>query len=231
MTRFSAFIREGHVVAVLKIFVHCRKHIESKIVFNPMKRDFDDVEWVSGDWSQFYLDIKDGDEPIHTKMTEPRDKSVQVNMFCDALHVSCLQSRCSTTGMLSFLNGAPITWYSKCKNTIESSAFRSELVALKIATEMGKGIRYKLRMMGVSIDGPTNCFCDNQIVVINVSKPEYVLNKNHNSIAYHKVRESVAHGTQKVTHESGIINVSDCLNKFLEPLAFRHSNEYILFRQ
>ena len=110
-------------------------------------------------------------------MPEPRGKSVQINMFCDASHASCLQSRRSTTGIIFFLNGAPITWYSKRQNTIESSAFGSEFVALKIATEMNEGIRYKLRMMGVPIDGPTNCFCDNQSVVTNVSNPESVLNK------------------------------------------------------
>ena len=112
----------------------------------------------------------------------------------------------------------------------ESSAFGSEFVALKISTEMNEGIRYKLRMMGVPVDGPTNCFCDNQSVVTNVSKPESMLNKKHNAIAYHKVRESVAQGTQRVTHEKGINNLSDCLTKFLGPLSFRHCIECILFR-
>jgi hypothetical protein len=46
-------------------------------------------------------------------------------------------------------------------------------------------------MMGVSITGPTNTFCDNESVVKNVSKPESTLTKKHNSVAYHKVREAV----------------------------------------
>ena len=44
---------------------------------------------------------------------------------------------------------------------IEDSAFGSEFVALKIATKMKKGIQYKLRMMGVPVNGPKNCLCDN----------------------------------------------------------------------
>ena len=94
---------------------------------------------------------------------------------------------------------------------VESSAFGSECVALKIATEMNEGLQYKLRMIGVHIEGPTNCFCDNKGVVGNVSIPKPTLEKKHNSVAYHKVREAVVHGTQRVIHEKGIKNSSDAL--------------------
>ena len=93
MARFSAFPREGHLVVVLKILAYCKKHIESKLVFNPEKRDFSDIEWVSGDWSQFYPDLKMGDKPVPSNMPELRGNSVQTNMFFDASHDSCLQSR------------------------------------------------------------------------------------------------------------------------------------------
>jgi hypothetical protein len=45
------------------------------------------------------------------------------------------------------------------------STFGSEFVALKIATELIQGLRYKLRMMGVPIEGPTRVKCDNMSVV------------------------------------------------------------------
>jgi hypothetical protein len=53
-------------------------------------------------------------------------------------------------------------WYAKRQNTIESSTFGSEFVALRIAYELNDALRYKLRMFGVCIDGPTNSFCDNE---------------------------------------------------------------------
>jgi hypothetical protein len=93
------------------------------------------------------------------------------------------------------------SWYSKRQNTIETSTFGSEFVALQIAVEMKEALWYKLRMMGVPIGGPTNGFCDNKSVVTNSVIPQSTLSKNHNSIAYHKVRESVAaedkHSTQE----------------------------------
>jgi hypothetical protein len=54
--------------------------------------------------------------------------------------------------------------------------------------------------------------------VTNVENPESTLNKKHNAIAYHKVRECVAARAMRVHHESGKENCSDVLTKFL-PIA------------
>jgi hypothetical protein len=48
---------------------------------------------------------------------------------------------------------------------VEPSTFGSGFVAMKTAIEMIGGLRYKLRMMGVDIEGPTNVFCDNDSFV------------------------------------------------------------------
>jgi hypothetical protein len=127
------------------------------------------------------------------------------------------------------LNGTPVRWYSKRQNTIEASTFGSEFVALRIATEMNEDIRYKLRMFGVPIDGPTNGFCDNASVVKNVTRPESTLQKKHNSIAYHKVRESVTAGALRICHDPGKCNLADLLTKFLPTPAHKACCQRILF--
>ena len=53
-------------------------------------------------------------------------------------------------------------------------------------------------MFGVPINRLTDVFCDNQSVVTNVSIPYYVLNKKHNPIFYHRVREVHTAGTIQV---------------------------------
>ena len=68
---------------------------------------------------------------------------------------------------------------------------------------MIEGLRYKLRMFRVPIDGPSDVFFDNQSVVSNVSIPSYVLNKKHNSICYHRFREGHTAGTIRVGLISG----------------------------
>ena len=54
-----------------------------------------------------------------------------------------------------------------------------------------RGLRYKLRMMGILISGPSYIYGDNMSVVHNISLPESVLRKKSDSICYNAVHESV----------------------------------------
>jgi hypothetical protein len=128
-----------------------------------------------------------------------------------------------------FLNGGPIKWYSKRKNTVESSTFGSEFVAMKIGVELNDAIRYKLRMFGVPISGATNMFGDNASVISNVTRPESTLNKRHNSIAYHKCRKSCASGAVRVAFESGKSNCADGLTKALSGQPFKDFCRRVLY--
>ena len=74
------------------------------------------------------------------------------------------------------------------------STFSSELITMKVCFEAIIHLRYKLRMFGVPIppDHATHVFCDNESVVNNATRVESVLNKKHNSFAYHFCRWAVA---------------------------------------
>jgi hypothetical protein len=63
-----------------------------------------------------------------------------------------------------YVNRAPLLWYLKRQNTVETSTNGFEFIASKNALEMIEGLQYKLRMMGVQVDGLTNVFCDNKLV-------------------------------------------------------------------
>ena len=109
----------------------------------------------------------------------------------------------------------PIVWFSKKQNTVESSTFGSEFVAMRIAKDLVVALRYKCRMFGIPIDGPTNVMCDNKGVVNNTSMPQSTLGKKHNAINYHVVREAAAAGIIRVGKEDTATNVADLLTKFL----------------
>jgi len=141
LAKFMAVPREGHLIGLLHAFAYTKKHMNSRIVVDPLPRDWSGIEWNNADWTEFYPDAK---EELPANMPEPRGKPVQVNLFVDAAHATCLVSRRSTTGVVIFLNGTPVEWYSKRQNTIETSTFGSEFVALKIAVEMNESLRYKL---------------------------------------------------------------------------------------
>jgi hypothetical protein len=56
---------------------------------------------------------------------------------------------------------------------------------MRLATERIKALRYKLRMFGIPIEGPTNILGDNESVVNSTLKVEARLNKKHNAICFH----------------------------------------------
>jgi hypothetical protein len=53
---------------------------------------------------------------------------------------------------------------------------------MKNSIETWRGLRYKFRMMGVTLSGPTFVYGDNMSVVHNTQRPESVSKKNSNSI-------------------------------------------------
>ena len=114
--------------------------------------------------------------------------------FVDADHAGCKATRRSHSGIIIFVNRAPILWYSKQQTTVMTSTFGLEIVAMRIVIELVEALRYKLRMMGIKLEAPTTLLCDNESAVKNVSRLESLIKKKRNSIAYHKAREAVATG-------------------------------------
>ena len=93
--------------------------------------------------------------------------------------------------------------------------FGAEFVAMKHGVDTMRGIRYKLRMMGVPVEEPTYIFGDNMSVINNTSRPESVLKKKSNSICYHAIRESVAMGESATTHIPTGDNIANLATKLI----------------
>ena len=76
---------------------------------------------------------------------------------------------------------------------------------------------YKLRVLGVTINGPTQILEDSESVGGSWSIPSIILNKKHNAINYHQVREAVAAGVIILVTITETSNPSDLLTKPLGP--------------
>ena len=214
LSSFNAQPREGHFKAVLRIFSYLKKHLNSRLVLDDkpimvsphmFQPDFN--------WDDFYPEASEEKCPPH--MPLPRGPAVTHTVYVDADHAGNILTRRSHTGIIHFINNAPVLWYSKRQTTVESSTFGSEFNALRIAVDQTVSMRYKLRMMGVRVDGPTFILCDNRAVVMNSSRPESTLKKKHNQICFHRVREAVAAGICKVGFVDGKDNLADLLTKTL----------------
>ena len=210
--------RRGHLEAVYSIFMYLDKHENSTMAYDHAYPNIDETVFTDSDWTDFYGDIS---EEIPLDAPVPRGKPVVVTTFVDSDHAGNLVTRRSHTGIITFINKAPINWYSKRQNTVESSTFGSEFVAMRTATEMNRALRYKLRMMGVPIEGPTNFLGDNNSVVNCSNKPEARLSKKHNQICFHTVREAAAMSEIRVGKEPTETNLADLFTKMLHTMRRR----------
>jgi hypothetical protein len=84
---------------------------------------------------------------------------------------------------------------------------------MKQAYEYVRGLRYKLRMMGIKVDEPTFIFGYNKSVLYNTTSSDSTSKKKSNAIAYHFVREGVARDEWRTAYVGLNDNVADMLTK------------------
>ena len=212
LSKHLALPREGHLEQVLHIMGYLKIHKKLRLLFDPARPLVREKWFKEYDWFDFYRDAKEAMPP---NMPEPRGLDVILTCFVDANHAGDQHTRKSQTGVLIFMNKSPIHWYSKQQPTVEASTFGAEFCAMKTAVEMIEGMRYKLRMFGVPIDGPANVYCDNEAVYKNTVIPESTLRKKHHSIAYHRCREAVAAKTIRVAKQGTTKNLADIFTKVM----------------
>jgi hypothetical protein len=205
--------REGHLEVVLAIFAYLRKHKDQVMFFNPAYMDVQESDFIWTQWDDIYGDIK---EEIPIDFPVPLGNLVRITVYVDADHTGNAMTRRSQTGFIIFVNSAPIIWYSKKQNTIESSTFGAEFVALRVCTEALIALWYKLRSFSIRIDGPADVYCDNGSVVKSASVVEGRLNKKHLAICYHRVWECCTMGVCRIAHVNGDNNLADIFTKVLK---------------
>jgi hypothetical protein len=211
LSQYQANPRFGHLEAVYHVFSYLKSHKDmGRIAYDSITPPINESVFNHrADWTDFY----DVQEELPTNMPKPLGNPVHISCFVDANHAGNVVTRRSHTGIIIFVQNAPVIWYSKRQNTVETSTFGSELVAQRTAKELIVALRYKLRMFGIPLAGPADVYCDNSGVQKNLSIPESTLLKKHNAVNYHAVREAVAAGIMRVGKEDGQTNIADLLTK------------------
>jgi hypothetical protein len=213
MASMMAMPREGHLDQLFHTFSFLKTNHNGVMVFDPTEPDIDESLFTDEDWSATpYAESK---EELPPNMCEARGVGMTMRAFVDSDHASDTTNRRSRTGFIIFLNSAPIYWFSKKQTSVETSSFGSEFIAMKQCCEYIRGLRYKLRQMGIAINNCTYIFGDNKSVLVNSSQPHSQLKKKSSSIAYHFVREGVAKGEWNTTYLNTHLNPADLLTKSL----------------
>ena len=101
------------------------------------------------EFKEYYKYAEDSDLQC---MPAPKGRSVKIIAFVDASHGANKVTRRSHTGYIIFVNQAPITWYSKRQNTVETSTSSSEFITLRSCLEGIPTLRYKFKIFGIHMD-------------------------------------------------------------------------------
>ena len=213
LASMMALPREGHMNVILHIFNFLKKHHNGVLVFDPTMPEIDRSKFRKEDWSATPYGNCTEEHPPNAP--ESRGIGFIMRALVDSDHGGDIVTRRSRTGFIIFLNGAPIFWFSKKQTCIETSSFGAEFIAMKQCCEHVRGLRYKLRMMGIQIDEPTFIFGDNQSVLANTTIPHSSLKKKSSSIAFHFVREGVARSEWRTAYLNTHYNPADMLTKSL----------------
>jgi hypothetical protein len=226
LARFNMSPRQGHFEAAVRIFGYLKAYPKGRLYIDPKPFSKPVETRPSYDWTEFYPEAT---EELPSDMPEPLGEQMNTTCYVDADHAHDTVTRRSVSGIILFLNGLPVKWYSKRQKTIETSSYGSELVAARIAVELIQELRYKLRMLGIPVLAPTTTYGDNMSVVLNTTLPSSQLKKKHNAIAYHRVREAIAGKIVELHHIPSTENIADVLTKPLPVNTYHRLLQPVLF--
>ena len=107
LSRYTMKPREGHYLALQRVFGYLRQRPHGKILIDvnevPVREKLD----LNGkaDWSEFYPDAC---EDLPLNRPKPKGKTMTITSFVDADHARDKITRRSVTGIVTLLNSTPI---------------------------------------------------------------------------------------------------------------------------
>ena len=87
-------------------------------------------------------------------MPQPQKLGFIMRAKVNTDHTTNTAMRRSRTGFIAQLNWAPVYWISKNQTSVEISSSGSEFIAMKKFCKYLLGLWYKLRIMGIPVEGP-----------------------------------------------------------------------------
>ena len=212
LSQYQAAPREGYLSDLLHIFGYLKRRPKMSIYVDPSLPNVDYGDFITNlrDFEEYYRDAR---EQLPYDMPVPRGVGVSITAFVDESFSQNKKTRKSHSGFIIFVNRVSISWFIKRHTTMETSTFSAECIAMKSCVSTKEGLRFKLRMFGVPVEGPAHVCCDNQGVVNNSNKVESMLDKKHNLVAYHYVRNIVAALVITVAWIKSIDKFSRCFHQ------------------
>ena len=230
LSRYNMAPREGHIQALQHLFGYLKAHHDGQILIDTGEAPIRKQAIVSQgfSWAEFYEDTC---EDIPSDSPKAQGNMMRLTCYVDADHARDKLTRRSVTGIILLVNNTPVTWVSKRQKTVETSTYGSELVASRIAVDLLIEWRYKLRMLGITIEDQSWLVGDNMAVILNTTLPSSSIKKKHLACNYHRVREAIAGGFITFGHIDTKLNIADMCTKPLPVNTLQGLLNMCLFRK
>ena len=132
-------------------YLACMKH--GLLRFQTTLPDYSDLPDITESWEQsIYGNVRET-IPHDTPTLLGRDAILMHYVDANLLH-NLLTGR-SITGIIHFLNGTPIDWYSKKQNTAKTATYGLEYIAVRTYIEQIINLCITLYYLGVPVLGPS----------------------------------------------------------------------------
>ena len=192
LSSYKSTPRIGHLERAKRVVVYLSKMKEAKLRFRVSLPDYSNISYKQYDWEKsVYWDTKEA--LLHDIPTALGKPVIMTHYVAANLYHYILTGR-SVTGIFHFLNKTPIDWFSKKQATSETATYGSEFVAARTCVEKIIDLRTTLGYLGVKTIGSSYMFEHNESVVLSSIYFTTKLQKRHNALSLHRVRESITTG-------------------------------------
>lgn len=141
--------------------------------------------------------------------------------FSDSDFAGDVDARKSTTGVIFFLTGSPITWQSKMQKVVAQSSCEAEYIAAANATCEALWLsRVPAELKGAETGAPL-LRVDNKSAIALIKNPILQGHSKHIEVKYHFVRETAEKGQIEVEFTRSEEQLGDILTKALGKSRFQ----------
>jgi hypothetical protein len=154
------------------------------------------------------------------RLTYTKSNSIQPTGYSDADWANCEMTRESTSGIVIYLNNAPVHWRSKRQPIVTMSSTEAELVAL---TELALQVKWLKSLVTQDLHiqlKATPLYCDNNSTVTLAQDPISSDRTEHIEVRRRKVQELVESKEVEVCWEPTDKQTADMIALSLPKLAF-----------
>nr|GEY20914.1 retrovirus-related Pol polyprotein from transposon TNT 1-94 [Tanacetum cinerariifolium] len=159
---------------------------------------------------------------INMGLWYPKDTCFELTAFSDSDHVSCLDSRKSTSGGIQFLGSDKlVSWSSKKHDYTLMSSTEAEYVPLSASCAQVLWLRTQLIDYGFQSDN-IPMYCDSKVAIAISYNPVQHSRTKHINLRYHFIKEQVEKGIVELFFVRTEYQLADLFTKALPEDRFRY---------